>query len=249
MRLSDFLRDAGRTVAYSPAIARLTGVKECVFLCQLIYWHDKGEDGWVYKTRDQIEEETGLSHEEQANARKRLKQLGLLDERHARLQHRVYYRANLSALNDLWEQRPKPQTTVSGNRESLLPEEGNDGVGTPPNAVSSVKREITAESTAGDCAARAPRPRNALFDTLCEIEGSNPLEIGRKGGRIAGALRQIKEATPDVTPDEIKRRAANYRETWPTITLTATALATHWAKFGWAETAPLALTGTLSPMR
>lgn len=96
---------------------------------------------------------------------------------------------------------------------------------------------------------KAPRPRNTLFDALCEIEGSNPLEIGRKGGRIAGALRQIKEATPDVTPDEIKRRAANYRETWPTITLTATALATHWAKFGWAETAPLALTGTLAPMR
>ena len=96
---------------------------------------------------------------------------------------------------------------------------------------------------------KAPRPRNELFDTLCEIEGSNPLEIGRKGGRIAGALRQIKDATPDVTPAEIRRRAANYRETWPTITLTATALAAHWAKFGWAETAPLALTGTLSPIR
>ena len=249
MRLSDFLQDAGRTVAYSPAIARLTGVKECVFICQLIYWHDKGDDGWVYKTRDQIEEETGLSHEEQANARKRLKQMGLLEEKHARLQHRVYYRANLAALNELWDNRPKPQTTVSGNRESHPAETADHGFGEQGNAVSCREHKSTAESTAGDCAARAPRPRNELFDALCEIEGSNPLEIGRKGGRIAGALRQIKEATPDVTPDEIRRRAANYRETWPTITLTATALATHWAKFGWAETAPLALTGTLSPIR
>lgn len=84
----------------------------------------------------------------------------------------------------------------------------------------------------GDKDGTAVRPRNPLFDALAEVEGSDADEAAKlKGGKIAKALSQIKRMSPDVTPEEIKRRAGLYRETWPNVTLSATALAQNWAKF------------------
>lgn len=138
MKLSDTLSGLGRTVAYYPGLAKLIGVKECILLCQFIYWHDKSHtaDGWVYKTRDDIENETGLSHEEQATARKKLKALGLWEEENKRMEHKMLYRVNLDALNALWEESQsarlretvdhgvgKPETTVSLYKDTRVPQD------------------------------------------------------------------------------------------------------------------------------
>jgi len=101
---------------------------------------------------------------------------------------------------------------------------------------------------AAPSAPRAPKPRNEVFDALCEIEGSNPAEVRTGGGRIAAALKAIRTATPDVTADEIRRRAENYRERWPRVPITANALANHWAKFGYVGDPPAALRRNLSPI-
>jgi len=84
------------------------------------------------------------------------------------------------------------------------------------------------------------KPRNPLHDALAEIEGSNPLELTERRARTIGvALAEIKRATPDVTPDELRRRAGIYPQVMPAGTsLTAPALATHWARCGKVPTAP-----------
>ena len=46
---------------------------------------------------------------------------------------------------------------------------------------------------------------------------------------IATALAQIRSVCPEVTPEELHRRAAHYRAHMRGATLTATALAKHWA--------------------
>ncbi len=80
------------------------------------------------------------------------------------------------------------------------------------------------------------RPRNLLFDALCAVDMSDPVEASKaSGGRVGKALSQIKRMTPEATPEEIVRRATNYRASWPNVALTATALAAHWAKFGVAH--------------
>jgi hypothetical protein len=76
---------------------------------------------------------------------------------------------------------------------------------------------------------KAPRPRNPLFDVMVEVTGANPAV---SGGEIGKALAAIKTVTPDVTPEEIKRRAANYRTLMPDCTLSASALAKWWPKCG-----------------
>ena len=56
-----------KPIAYLPDLAKALGsVKAGLFLSQLLYWMDKGadEDGWLYKTREELYDETGLSRKE-----------------------------------------------------------------------------------------------------------------------------------------------------------------------------------------
>ena len=76
-----------------------------------------------------------------------------------------------------------------------------------------------------------PRPRNPLMDALALLDATDLAEVTPAGWkRVAKALQEIKLATPGVTPDEIKRRAANYHAQFDGATLTSTALAKHWAR-------------------
>lgn len=79
--------------------------------------------------------------------------------------------------------------------------------------------------------AKPPRARNELIDALALIEtpdlaqATSPLWV-----RAGKALGQIKEACRDVTPEEITRRASNYKLHFPRISQTALGLAGHWGK-------------------
>lgn len=76
----------------------------------------------------------------------------------------------------------------------------------------------------------APRERNALMDTLASVDGSDPLQVtGSAWPTIATALKHIRAVTPDVTPEEIRRRRDNYVANHPTWACTPSAIAKHWA--------------------
>lgn len=116
MKLTDFLQDVGRPVAYYPHLRKITGsTNATILLCQFIYWLGKQSDpdGWLYKTSDEIEDETGLSYEEQKVARKKLVENGLLEEHYARLDHQMKFILLIDAINGKW-----------GNDESHVPEQG-----------------------------------------------------------------------------------------------------------------------------
>ena len=80
----------------------------------------------------------------------------------------------------------------------------------------------------------APRARNPIFDALAEVCGMDPLNVTKpEGGRIATAMAHIKQASPEVTPEEIRQRAANYRNVMPKGSmLTPTALSSNWTICG-----------------
>jgi len=105
MKLTEVLQDIGRPVAYYPKLAQaFGGVKEAIFLCQMLYWYgkQKDKDGWIYKTQEEIKEETGLSRYEQENARKNLRRLGILQEKFKGIPRRLYFKINLDKVNELW---------------------------------------------------------------------------------------------------------------------------------------------------
>lgn len=69
-------------VAYNPELARIFGSPNAAILFQQIhYWMDKGsrEDGFIYKTKKEIEEETALNRYQQDKARKKLEEIGVLE--------------------------------------------------------------------------------------------------------------------------------------------------------------------------
>lgn len=72
-----------RPIAFHRVFVKVTGsVNAAIMLSQAIYWskRTKSKDGWFYKSRDEWEEETGLSRYEQEAARKLLVRAGVWDE-------------------------------------------------------------------------------------------------------------------------------------------------------------------------
>lgn len=62
------------------------------------------------------------------------------------------------------------------------------------------------------------------------MEAKSLTKSGR--GSLNVALRDIRAASPDVTPQELKQRAERYQRKFSGAALTATALAKHWASLG-----------------
>ncbi|MEG6617584.1 hypothetical protein V6C27_14385 [Peptococcaceae bacterium 1198_IL3148] len=93
-----------KPIAYHADIAKAVGsVTSGLFLSQLLYWTGKGADpeGWIYKTQSEWYDETGLSRREQETARKKLKQLKVLQEERRGLPARLYYRIDFDRLIEL----------------------------------------------------------------------------------------------------------------------------------------------------
>ncbi|WP_199635076.1 hypothetical protein JEM67_09880 [Serratia sp. PAMC26656] len=106
MKPSDLVREFGNPVAYYPGLVKHLGsVNAVVLFCQFFYWTGKetSELG-IYKTTEEIEVETGLTYEEQLNARKKLKRKGVLIETNKRLEHKIYYRIDTDKLDTILTQ-------------------------------------------------------------------------------------------------------------------------------------------------
>jgi hypothetical protein len=116
VKVTEFLEDVGRPVAYYPSFARMLGsVTAALFICQLIYWtgKEKGADGWIYKEAVEIERETGLSWKQQKTARNILIRAGVLQERADRVRHRIYFRVKKEEFNKAWEAFRKRQQVAA----------------------------------------------------------------------------------------------------------------------------------------
>jgi hypothetical protein len=85
--------------------------------------------------------------------------------------------------------------------------------------------------------AKVENPADApVFRALVEACGARIDEVtGPARFRYGKAVAEIRAATPGVTADEIRRRAARYRDRFPRWALTAHALAKHWSQVGPAE--------------
>ena len=143
MKLSDYLQGVGRPIAYYPGLRSITGsTTATIFICQFIYWTGKesSKDGWIYKTSSDIEEETGLSYDEQKTARGKLVKAGLLEENYARLEHQMYFKVNLDRLNEEW-----------GKVKPPIPEHGNACFGKAESTDSLISNtENTSENTSSE---------------------------------------------------------------------------------------------------
>ncbi|MDI9334992.1 MAG: hypothetical protein QM533_11525 [Cytophagales bacterium] len=93
-----------RVIRFNVNLAVITkDVKATLFASQLLYWTQHGQavienGGWIFKTREQWEHETGLSRAEQERARSILLELGLVAEARVGSPARNCYRIIPEAL-------------------------------------------------------------------------------------------------------------------------------------------------------
>lgn len=112
--MNNFIQLLDRPIAYNPSFAKLrvgnvkAGPVAAVFLSQMVYWHNRMDGGWIYKTQADITSETALSRDEQETARKRLVTLGVLDEERRGVPATMHYRVNAVRLEELLIATTKP---------------------------------------------------------------------------------------------------------------------------------------------
>lgn len=97
----ELLNLRGHPVAYFPKYAHvLGGVNPALLISQLHYWRLKtmDPDGWIYRTMEQLQAETGMTKEEQRGARFNLKRLGLLEEKRKGIPPKNHYRVDWHKL-------------------------------------------------------------------------------------------------------------------------------------------------------
>lgn len=127
-----------RPIAFSRGFVKLTGsINAALMLSQAMYWRKKTKDenGWFYKSRDEWEEETGMTRREQESARKKLLDSGLWEEWRDRINHRIYFRVKMDAF------RVMAESALTHGTKAPLPNGGKR----PSSNVSETTPKITDE--------------------------------------------------------------------------------------------------------
>ena len=131
MSLSESLKTAGKAVAYFPRLAKPLGsVNASILFGHFFYWSDKGSSELgIYRTAEEIEAETGLTRDEQRTARAKLRERGVLIETEKRIEHRIYYKLDLSAFDELMKNFQACANPQSAKSTIPNPEVGNSQSG------------------------------------------------------------------------------------------------------------------------
>lgn len=92
-----------KSIAFYPLLAKITGsIKAGLLLSQLLYWWEERDDKeWIYKTIDEIKEETALSRYEQDEAIKKLKKLNIIKVELKGIPAKRHFQINFQVLISL----------------------------------------------------------------------------------------------------------------------------------------------------
>ena len=95
-----------KPVVFYPQLSRaLGGALEALYVQQLYYWSDKGgrKDGWIYKTKTDIERETTITIRQQDRVRKNLEKKGILETKlmKANGSPTLHYKLNIGILQNV----------------------------------------------------------------------------------------------------------------------------------------------------
>ncbi len=128
---------------------------ESVFIAQFVYWTGKQEDpnGWIYKTVEEVEYETGLTYEQQRRVRKSLTvthhtlkghhrtktryQFPVIEEKYDRNTHKMYFRVDMDALDKAFSQGQLFSEKQIGKDQEA---HGDSPTGTWGKSMSSIQR-------------------------------------------------------------------------------------------------------------
>jgi len=138
---------AGDAVAFYPAFRKVLGLNAAAtqFLSQAVYWTERTDDGWFYKTTEEWNEELGLTVDEVKGARKKLKAIGILTEQRKGIPAKLYYKVDTDELLAVLSGE-KPLTVV-GKTPKLEVVKPSICTVENPRSITETTQETTAETT------------------------------------------------------------------------------------------------------
>ena len=171
MKATEYLLTMGKPIAYYPKLAKpLGGVSSAILFSQLFYWQDKAtSELGVYKTRDELEDETGLSHNEQRTAIKKLSDRGVLIVTEKRLVHKTYYKIDNETVNKVLSDFAKSMIELSRDIKSMQPEL-NIVDAVKATKSSSLDQEITTEITTSNNRSSCDDKRNPKKNHIIDFD-------------------------------------------------------------------------------
>lgn len=170
-----------RPIAYHRSLVKKYGLVAGVFLGQLLFWQGKGSKGqWVYKTQDEMKDETGLTRSNQETARKKLLAKGILEEKLVSIPARLHYRVNLTELA-----KSLGFSSLSESSKLDCRVSASSDVGIPQTNTENTQENTTEGGTAP--------PRPPAVDLIRSITGRYPPR------RLWSALVNRLGAAPDKT--------------------------------------------------
>lgn len=162
----------GSFVIHHPRFGKFLGSQNAALIMELLLGWDGqqwNKDGWIYKTADEMELETGLTEKQQSLAIKKLLTLGVIKKKLMKVPARNHFRIDKRYLQELWiewlKANPPPpkRPTVPAKEESqsrpfvetttYIPHEYTHTPTSPQNNFSETE----------------PRNRNGDFETIAMI--------------------------------------------------------------------------------
>jgi len=201
-----------RPVAYHPKLAPvLGGVKETIFVCQFLYWNDKGKlpGGWIWKKQAEITEETGLSRYEQETVRRNLKKRGILEEDLRGIPATLHYRLDLDKLTEAIYAAYLPADKIAETPQTEPRESRKQAGDNPANKTAETPQSIpesTAETTPESTAEKAlPDPLAVLAEKGWVQQGDSWTVPAAAGGAddwqpCVDAFAGLVGVNPDILP-------------------------------------------------
>jgi hypothetical protein len=209
---TEALRDIlDRPIAFHRAFVKLAGsITAALMLSQAMYWSKRAttnDEGWFFKTREQWEEETGLSRFEQEGARKALRGFSFWKEELRGVPARMHYRVDMAALfNEIICMAGTRRANSKPNRNVSLLETSQQDGGNPAD-----KKVGTQPASLLD----AGQHYKGLSETTAEIKTTTYGRVAEEtgGGRdfveklLAGSI--LRKADPV----RISKAAVKYKRT------------------------------------
>jgi hypothetical protein len=196
-----------RVVGYSPDLARAVGGATIgLFLSQLLYLSDKGHnpEGWIYKSEQEMGQETGLTKREQQTARRKLLSLGVIAIMRGGFRNTYHFKVIWEKLYQVIAGSKRPQTVTTEKSERLqnVPTEPVQNVPTqPPERVQNVPTEQPQNvathnrenNTENKKAEKTDRENQTIWENTLE-EVKKDLPLGETADRLAGtALIEVTD--------------------------------------------------------
>ena len=252
MSVTKSVSELGRPVAYYPRIAKWLGgdVAAAIFLCQFLYWRGRVGGREIYKTRAEIEEETGIGADSQRRVCRSLQNRGYLSIVKKGIPPTNYYRFDWNAIDKGYQKWAKSGVDSGESRASMVgnPEQRNSRI---PSNNTETTQESTTEITLGETAVTPRKPLSPLKDDLANayqdaftavMPSSTWAEVAKERGQLSNIAKKTRALLPDVpyeSEGELAQalltsfREARETEThdyWSGAPFTPSAFATRWDK-------------------